>query len=267
MVISSSIGFKFSYPIAAPKMEMRGLVRIPIPVVKGVRCGSSRSSNIHPIPLMKGVRCVSSSNIHPKPFPLEEALPSCLSIECRASVLVPLTPGSMMSRKCEEEETCKGLVNNLDRGRDFKHFRVFLKPPLSAASASSPDLIIRYYIQTFSQLTLISEEEAVKRIYSVATRHYFAFGAKVTGHIADLLKALPNVCAVHPDEYVDIKEKRYPWDPFINGQALPYDGKYYPCFSNEKLEMASQETLPNSDGKANNGLGDLMAGIPNKDDV
>ncbi|XP_074303562.1 multiple organellar RNA editing factor 9, chloroplastic-like isoform X1 [Silene latifolia] len=230
LVIPSSIAFKVSYPIVAPKMNMRGLVSIP--VMKGVRC----------VPIVKDERSVSGSNYIPDPR--YEGLDK--SIAWQAALLVPDYPGSMMSRKLNEMRA--SIANTLGRGRDFRHFRVFLKPPLSdAASASSPDLIIRYYIQTLCQtMSLMSEEEAVKRIYSVATRHYFAFGAKVSPHIAELLKALPNVCAVHPDEFVDIKERRYPWDPFINGQALPYDGKYYPSFSNEELGMATQETLPNS---------------------
>ncbi|KAL9229283.1 hypothetical protein vseg_004767 [Gypsophila vaccaria] len=168
----------------------------------------------------------------------------------------PITPDSMCCRIPMK------LTDSLRRGRDFKHFRVFLNKPLttsttsssSSSSASPSDFIIRYYIHTLSQV-LGSEEEAVEKIYSVATRHYYAFGANVTCGDADSLKALPNVCAVDFDEYVDLKEKRYPWDPFINGQALPYDSKYYPCYSNEESGMASQETsLSDSYGEANNGL-------------
>ncbi|KAK8648371.1 hypothetical protein V6N13_129125 [Hibiscus sabdariffa] len=65
------------------------------------------------------------------------------------------------------------------------------------------------------------------KIYSVSTRHYYAFGALVSEELSDKLKGLPGVRWVLPDSYLDVENKDYGGEPFINGQAVPYDPKYH----------------------------------------
>ncbi|KAL4272859.1 hypothetical protein GQ457_13G003970 [Hibiscus cannabinus] len=72
-----------------------------------------------------------------------------------------------------------------------------------------------------------SEDEARMKIYSVSTRHYYAFGALVSEELSDKLKGLPGVRWVLPDSYLDVENKDYGGEPFINGQAVPYDPKYH----------------------------------------
>jgi len=72
-----------------------------------------------------------------------------------------------------------------------------------------------------------SDEEARQKIYSVSTRHYFAFGALVSEEFYWKLKELPMVLHVAPDLYLDVKNKEYGGEPFINGEAAPYDPKYH----------------------------------------
>lgn len=65
------------------------------------------------------------------------------------------------------------------------------------------------------------------KIYSVSTRHYYAFGALLPEEVAYKLKDQPHVRWVLPDSYLDVKNKTYAGEPFINGHAVPYDPKYH----------------------------------------
>ncbi|KAG8364876.1 hypothetical protein BUALT_Bualt18G0044000 [Buddleja alternifolia] len=106
-------------------------------------------------------------------------------------------------------------------GCDFEHWLVVMEMP-----EGDRDEIINSYIQTLA-MVVGSEEEARMKIYSVSTRHYYAFGALVSEELSYKIKELPNVRWVLPDSYLDVKNKDYGGEPFINGQAVPYDPKYH----------------------------------------
>ncbi|KAL4280853.1 hypothetical protein GQ457_03G024410 [Hibiscus cannabinus] len=108
-------------------------------------------------------------------------------------------------------------------GCDFEHWLVVMEPPKEDATR---DDIIDSYIKTLAQ-AVGSEEEARMKIYSVSTRHYFAFGALVSEELSYKIKELRGVRWVLPDSYLDVKNKDYGGEPFINGQAVPYDPKYH----------------------------------------
>ncbi|XP_074291734.1 multiple organellar RNA editing factor 3, mitochondrial-like [Silene latifolia] len=110
-----------------------------------------------------------------------------------------------------------------EAGIDDEHWQIYPEP---LSGSPKKDEIINYYIKILAQV-LASEEEAVKKIYSVATRERYVFGANVSMEIADKIRDLTNVLFVVGDAYVDPIKKRYPWDPFVNGQALEYDPRYY----------------------------------------
>ncbi|KAG2585295.1 hypothetical protein PVAP13_6KG383000 [Panicum virgatum] len=114
-------------------------------------------------------------------------------------------------------------------GCDFEHWLVVMEPP-PGGNAGNPDItrdeIIDRYIKTLAQV-VGSEEEARQKIYSVSTRYYFAFGALVSEELSYKLKELPKVRWVLPDSYLDVKNKDYGGEPFINGEAVPYDPKYH----------------------------------------
>eukprot|EP00262_Sarcandra_glabra_P000006 TRINITY_DN0_c0_g2_i2.p1 TRINITY_DN0_c0_g2~~TRINITY_DN0_c0_g2_i2.p1 ORF type:complete len:436 (+),score=57.39 TRINITY_DN0_c0_g2_i2:65-1372(+) len=108
-------------------------------------------------------------------------------------------------------------------GCDFEHWLIVMEPP---EGETTRDEIIDSYIKTLATV-LGSEEEAKKSIYSVSTRHYFAFGCIVSEEISYKIKALPRVRWVLPDSYLDVKNKDYGGEPFIDGKAVPYDPKYH----------------------------------------
>ncbi|KAL7143409.1 hypothetical protein ABFS83_08G188900 [Erythranthe nasuta] len=108
-------------------------------------------------------------------------------------------------------------------GCDFEHWLVVLEKP---EGEPMRDEIIQTYIKTLATV-VGSEEEARMKIYSVSTKHYFAFGALVSEEVSNKIKDLPGVRWVLPDSYLDVKNKDYGGEPFINGQAVPYDPKYH----------------------------------------
>ncbi|XP_073287210.1 multiple organellar RNA editing factor 8, chloroplastic/mitochondrial-like isoform X2 [Primulina huaijiensis] len=119
--------------------------------------------------------------------------------------------------KCPPKETI------LLDGCDFEHWLVVMEKP---ENEPTRDEIIDSYIKTLA-VVVGSEEEARMKIYSVSTRHYFAFGALVSEELSYKLKELPKVRWVLPDSYLDVRKKDYGGEPFINGQAVPYDPKYH----------------------------------------
>ncbi|CAL5403059.1 unnamed protein product [Camellia sinensis] len=108
-------------------------------------------------------------------------------------------------------------------GCDFEHWLVVVEKP---EGEPTRDEIIDSYIKTLAKV-VGSEEEARMKIYSVSTRHYFAFGALVSEEVSYKIKELPGVRWVLPDSYLDVRNKDYGGEPFINGQAVPYDPKYH----------------------------------------
>ncbi|KAF3601917.1 hypothetical protein F2Q69_00038326 [Brassica cretica] len=108
-------------------------------------------------------------------------------------------------------------------GCDFEHWLVVVDPPQGDLTR---DEIIDGYIKTLAQI-VGSEEEARMKIYSVSHRCYFAFGALVSEDLSHKLKELPNVRWVLPDSYLDVRNKDYGGEPFIDGRAVPYDHKYH----------------------------------------
>ncbi|KFK38849.1 hypothetical protein AALP_AA3G168200 [Arabis alpina] len=108
-------------------------------------------------------------------------------------------------------------------GCDFEHWLVVVEPP---EGEPTRDEIIDSYIKVLAQI-VGSEEEARMKIYSVSTRCYYAFGALVSEDLSHKLKELPKVRWVLPDSYLDVRNKDYGGEPFIDGKAVPYDPKYH----------------------------------------
>jgi len=115
----------------------------------------------------------------------------------------------------------------LFEGCDYQHWLIVMDAPVGQVSRE--DLIAKY-VQTLA-IVMGSNEEAKKAIYSVSTRHYFAFGCKIPEELSEKLKPLPGVRFVLPDSYLDPRTKSYGGEPFINGEAVPYDEKYHAHFN------------------------------------
>ncbi|XP_071691908.1 multiple organellar RNA editing factor 8, chloroplastic/mitochondrial-like isoform X2 [Rutidosis leptorrhynchoides] len=108
-------------------------------------------------------------------------------------------------------------------GCDFEHWLVVVDKP---EGAPTRDEIIDSYINTLAKV-VGSYDEARMKIYSVSTRCYYAFGALVSEEDSYRLKEIPGVRWVLPDSYLDVGNKDYGGEPFIDGKAVPYDPKYH----------------------------------------
>ncbi|KAL5721306.1 hypothetical protein ACHQM5_004965 [Ranunculus cassubicifolius] len=89
------------------------------------------------------------------------------------------------------------------------------------------DEIINFYVRILASV-LGSEDEARKRIYSVSTRHFFFFVCKVPMEVA---REVENIRGVYVEGLSDSEAERPDYlatgEPFINGEAVPYDPKYH----------------------------------------
>ncbi|CDY20096.1 BnaA01g29060D [Brassica napus] len=150
------------------------------------------------------------SSADPAPSPS----PPCLSSQATASSLKDPSP-NWSNRPPKETILLDGC--------DFEHWLVVVDPPQGDLTR---DEIIDGYVKTLAQI-VGSEEEARMKIYSVSHRCYFAFGALVSEDLSHKLKELPNVRWVLPDSYLDVRNKDYGGEPFIDGRAVPYDHKYH----------------------------------------
>ncbi|PIA27289.1 hypothetical protein AQUCO_08100020v1 [Aquilegia coerulea] len=153
-----------------------------------------------------------------------------------SDVVVPRFP-SMVGLRCLSTRASTSSLNDptpnwnnrppketiLLDGCDFEHWLIVLEKP---EGDPTRDEIIDSYIKTLA-LVVGSEEEARMKIYSVSTRHYYAFGALVPEELSYKIKELPRVRWVLPDSYLDVRNKDYGGEPFINGQAVPYDPKFH----------------------------------------
>ncbi|XVF04336.1 hypothetical protein REPUB_Repub05bG0073600 [Reevesia pubescens] len=155
--------------------------------------------------------------------------PPCFSFLFRESLPPAVKPFSTRASRSSLNDPNPNYSNRPPKetilldGCDFEHWLVVMEPPPENATR---DDIIDSYIKTLTQV-VGSEEEARMKIYSVSTRHYYAFGALVSEEVSYKIKELQGVRWVLPDSYLDVRNKNYGGEPFINGQAVPYDPKYH----------------------------------------
>ncbi|KAG2317830.1 hypothetical protein Bca52824_020952 [Brassica carinata] len=131
-------------------------------------------------------------------------------------------------------------------GCDFEHWLVVVDPPQGDPTR---DEIIDSYIKTLAQI-VGTEEEARMKIYSVSHRCYFAFGALVSEDLSHKLKDLPNVRWVLPDSYLDVRNKDYGGEPFIDGRAVPYDPKYHEEWIRNNARANDRNKRPRNSDKS-----------------
>ncbi|CAL5198915.1 unnamed protein product [Lathyrus oleraceus] len=103
-------------------------------------------------------------------------------------------------------------------GCDYEHWLIVMEFPDNPKP--SEDEMVNSYVKTLAQV-LGSEEEAKKKIYSVSTTTYTGFGALVSEELSYKLKELPGVLWVLPDSYLDVPNKDYGGDLFIDGKVIP----------------------------------------------
>lgn len=101
-------------------------------------------------------------------------------------------------------------------GCDYEHWLIVMEFPDPKPSEED---MINAYVKTMAAV-VGSEEEAKKKIYSVCTTTYTGFGALVSEELSYKLKGLPGILWVLPDSYLDVPNKDYGGDLFIDGKVI-----------------------------------------------
>ncbi|XP_010269600.1 PREDICTED: multiple organellar RNA editing factor 3, mitochondrial-like [Nelumbo nucifera] len=102
-------------------------------------------------------------------------------------------------------------------GCDYEHWLIVMEFPNDPKP--SEDEMIATYVKTLTAI-VGSEEEAKKKIYSVCTTTYTGFGALISEELSYKVKGLPGVLWVLPDSYLDVPNKDYGGDLFIDGKVI-----------------------------------------------
>ncbi|CAD5196418.1 unnamed protein product [Musa acuminata subsp. malaccensis] len=102
-------------------------------------------------------------------------------------------------------------------GCDYEHWLIVMEFP--EGSKPSEDEMIGAYVKTLAAV-VGSEEEAKTRIYSVSTTTYTGFGALISEELSYKVKGLPGVLWVLPDSYLDVPNKDYGGDLFVDGKVI-----------------------------------------------
>ncbi|KAJ3686948.1 hypothetical protein LUZ61_016112 [Rhynchospora tenuis] len=103
-------------------------------------------------------------------------------------------------------------------GCDYEHWLVVMEFPTKPAPPSEEEMVDAY-VKTLAAV-VGSEEEAKKKIYSVCTTTYTGFGALISEELSHKVKGLPGVLWVLPDSYLDVPNKDYGGDLFIDGKVI-----------------------------------------------
>ncbi|KAJ1691572.1 hypothetical protein LUZ63_015727 [Rhynchospora breviuscula] len=103
-------------------------------------------------------------------------------------------------------------------GCDYEHWLVVMEFPTHPAPPSEEEMVDAY-VKTLAAV-VGSEEDAKKKIYSVCTTTYTGFGALISEELSYKVKGLPGVLWVLPDSYLDVPNKDYGGDLFIDGKVI-----------------------------------------------
>ncbi|KAJ7980304.1 Multiple organellar RNA editing factor 3 mitochondrial [Quillaja saponaria] len=103
-------------------------------------------------------------------------------------------------------------------GCDYEHWLIVMEFPEDPKP--SEEEMINSYVKTLAAV-VGSEEEAKKKIYSVSTTTYTGFGALISEELSFKVKGLPGVLWVLPDSYLDVPNKDYGGDLFVDGKVIP----------------------------------------------
>ncbi|KAI0510340.1 hypothetical protein KFK09_010941 [Dendrobium nobile] len=102
-------------------------------------------------------------------------------------------------------------------GCDYEHWLIVMEFPENPKP--SEEEMVAAYVKTLTAV-VGSEEEAKKKIYSVCTTTYTGFGALISEELSYKVKGLPGVLWVLPDSYLDVPNKDYGGDLFVDGKVI-----------------------------------------------
>ncbi|KAI4365069.1 hypothetical protein MLD38_021089 [Melastoma candidum] len=120
-------------------------------------------------------------------------------------------------------------------GCDYNHWLIVMEFPKDPAPTR--EQMIDTYLNTLATV-LGSMEEAKKNMYAFSTTTYTGFQCTVDEATSEKFKGLPGVLWVLPDSYIDVKNKDYGGDKYINGEIIPCQ---YPTYQPKQRNNARYE--------------------------
>ncbi|KAM0943900.1 putative peptidase S8 propeptide/proteinase inhibitor I9 superfamily [Dioscorea sansibarensis] len=145
---------------------------------------------------------------------------SCRALAVRSrnrvsGVRAMATDGEYSSRRSSSNEPRETI---LLPGCDYNHWLIVMEFPKDPAPTR--EQMIETYLNTLATV-LGSMEEAKKNMYAFSTTTYTGFQCTVSEETSEKFKGLPGVLWVLPDSYIDVKNKDYGGDKYINGEIIP----------------------------------------------
>ncbi|CAO2842792.1 unnamed protein product [Amaranthus hypochondriacus] len=121
-------------------------------------------------------------------------------------------------------------------GCDYNHWLIVMEFPKDPAPTR--EQMIDTYLETLATV-LGSMEEAKKNMYAFSTTTYTGFQCTVDEETSEKFKGLPGVLWVLPDSYIDVKNKDYGGDKYINGEIIPCK---YPTYQPKQRNTSRYES-------------------------
>ncbi|XP_073151820.1 DAG protein, chloroplastic [Henckelia pumila] len=121
-------------------------------------------------------------------------------------------------------------------GCDYNHWLIVLEFPKDPAPTR--EQMIETYLDTLATV-LGSMEEAKKNMYAFSTTTYTGFQCTVSEETSEKFKGLPGVLWVLPDSYIDVKNKDYGGDKYINGEIIPCQ---YPTYQPKQARSSKYKS-------------------------
>ncbi|KAJ8761766.1 hypothetical protein K2173_004577 [Erythroxylum novogranatense] len=121
-------------------------------------------------------------------------------------------------------------------GCDYNHWLIVMEFPKDPAPTR--EQMIDTYLNTLATV-LGSMEEAKKNMYAFSTTTYTGFQCTVDEATSEKFKGLPGVLWVLPDSYIDVKNKDYGGDKYVNGEIIPCT---YPTYQPKQRKNSKYES-------------------------
>ncbi|XP_006365865.1 DAG protein, chloroplastic [Solanum tuberosum] len=130
-------------------------------------------------------------------------------------------------------------------GCDYNHWLIVMEFPKDPAPTR--EQMIDTYLDTLATV-LGSMEEAKKNMYAFSTTTYTGFQCTVSEETSEKFKGLPGVLWVLPDSYIDVKNKDYGGDKYINGEIIPCQYPTYQPKQANRTRSKSKAYVRRRDG-------------------
>ncbi|KAG9150150.1 hypothetical protein Leryth_009735 [Lithospermum erythrorhizon] len=130
-------------------------------------------------------------------------------------------------------------------GCDYNHWLIVMEFPKDPVP--SREQMIDTYLNTLATV-LGSMEEAKKNMYAFSTTTYTGFQCTVDEMETKSFVGLPGVLWVLPDSYIDVKNKDYGGDKYVNGEIIPCQYPTYQPKQSNRPKYKSKAYVRQRDG-------------------